>query len=640
MTQPVPTPDKIVRAADAALNQGDPLRAFQALRSALDAAPAHPEANFLAAKAMLARNDETAALGYLATAAGSTGKAPKLAAASTGAWAELSARRAKGGSPEERAALAQPDQLGRWAALGQSLTRTSPQAAESAWRRVIALQPEDWRGYAGLADVYASAGGAAAAEAAYWRGLQRASTGGVNLATRLGLFLATHRRYTEALDALMPFKTDGQADPEFQHALAATHERRGELAEARTAYERAVSASPPDGPAVERLLAFLWRLNDHDGVRDCLETLGDIETGVRALYRARLLIADDCLNDALDTLAATDGAALREKTRTELAFVKGEAFDKAGRYEQAHAAFAEANAIAETVDGAEKRFKPERLREVFRWAVGAYAAPVSRPADPGPGEALARHAFIVGFPRSGTTLIDMMLSGHAGAITMEEAPHAFAAIRAAGATGRKRPAEVSAAQVRAGRRAYVEAVHAELGAPAIAKKLIVDRHAAIAGWTGPLAELFPASKWAVVVRHPYDVVLSAFMQPFQPDALNVSFRRLESAAEMYDAFMGAHFAAAKSLGLEIHEVRYERLVTEPKPVMQALLDHLGLEWDDAVLDHEREASGRARVATASHAQVIRPLYAGACYRWRRYESVLGPVIGRLKPWAERLGYEG
>ncbi|MEO1038632.1 MAG: sulfotransferase [Pseudomonadota bacterium] len=634
------SPDQIIRSAEAAIQRGQPMRGFAALRSVLDASPGHPAANLTAARAMAAQKLERAALGYVATAAGATVIAPQIANTAQPIWAQLARRRAGAADPAERAVLANPQSLPGWVAMSQALRNSARNDAESAARRAIALQPKNWRGYACLAEVYGAGGAAAASEAAFRRGIERAPGGAVDLSARLALQLIGQRRFSDALDVLGAHLEAGRDHHDFQNALAAAHERIGDLAAARAAFDQAVAVNPPGGPAPARLLEFLWRLNDLDGIEALLEHLEDIDPSDREVAQARLVLERGDAAGAIERLEAADQKDLSPRQRARLRFMLGQACEKAGRPEEAFKAFSDGNALDESIDNGRQRFRPDAMRQLLARSRSVYSSPVSRPAEPKADEAIARHAFVVGFPRSGTTLIDMMLSGHDDAATMEEAPHASAALASLGLVQGKRPAESGAEAVAAARRLYIEAVSRELGADSVASKMIVDRHAAIAGWTGQLAELFPGAQWAVVIRHPYDVVLSSFMQPFQPDPLNTNFRALDTAAEAYDHFMGAHFEAAQSMGLNVHEVRYETLVAEPEAQLRALLDHLGLEWTDAVLDHQRQAASRDRVNTASHAQVTRPLYTQARYRWRKYAFALGPVMERLKPWAERLGYEG
>lgn len=96
--------------------------------------------------------------------------------------------------------------------------------------------------------------------------------------------------------------------------------------------------------------------------------------------------------------------------------------------------------------------------------------------------------------------------------------------------------------------------------------------------------------------------------------------------------------ARELLPLDVHEVRYERLIADPAAELRPLLAFLGLPWDARVLDNRAAARTRDYIRTASYAQVAEPIYRRAAGRWQRYRAELEPVLPILAPWAEWLGY--
>ena len=92
------------------------------------------------------------------------------------------------------------------------------------------------------------------------------------------------------------------------------------------------------------------------------------------------------------------------------------------------------------------------------------------------------------------------------------------------------------------------------------------------------------------------------------------------------------------MSLNAHTVIYEDLVRDPEATLKPVLQFLGLDWDDRLLDHQATAQARGAIITPSYDQVTEPLNKSASGRWRRYEDQLAPVLPILLPWAERLGY--
>jgi hypothetical protein len=243
-------------------------------------------------------------------------------------------------------------------------------------------------------------------------------------------------------------------------------------------------------------------------------------------------------------------------------------------------------------------------------------------------------AFLVGFPRSGTTLLDTFLMGHADIAVIEERGMMAAAQRAVGdiaALAERTPLELGQA-----RRAYLEELH-QYADPSFAgvvlDKLPLNMIAA------PLIHcLFPDARLIFAQRHPCDVVLSCFMQGFALNDSMACFLDLVDAAAYYDAAMTVWTKSREMLRLQTHSVIYEQLVNDPNAAIRPAVEFLGLGWRPRLLRHVETARARGAISTPSYNQVTQPLSERASGRWRRYEKQLTPVLPVLLPWAERLGY--
>ena len=124
-----------------------------------------------------------------------------------------------------------------------------------------------------------------------------------------------------------------------------------------------------------------------------------------------------------------------------------------------------------------------------------------------------------------------------------------------------------------------------------------------------------------------------------PDAgADVVFLDLEDAALLYDKVMSLWHQYRAVLPLQVHTVRYERLIERFDETVGPLLDFMGVGWDDAVRDHVAAAHRRGRIRTTSYNQVAQPLYTRARGRWQRYRDQMAPVLPILLPWAQRFGY--
>lgn len=321
----------------------------------------------------------------------------------------------------------------------------------------------------------------------------------------------------------------------------------------------------------------------------------------------------------------TVSPARTAKLRGDIADRLGHAEEAFGRYEQMNAAvLGESPAVEvgttyrDRVESETAFWNPEQLSKLS-------SAPLS--------ESTVDPIFLVGFPRSGTTLLDTMLMGNPELHVMEEKQVLTNAI---GKNKSESLIEMESSEISAMRDQYFK-VAQEL-VPGGDGKRLVDKHPLLMARVPEIYALFPNAQIILSERHPYDVVLSCFMANFQLNSAMRSFTSLEEAAYTYSAAFASWENATSHLPISIHRVRYERLVADPAAEMKPLISWLGLEWHDAILDTVETARGRGRVPTASYAQVTEPVYTRASGRWERYQSQLQDVIPILAPWAEKLGY--
>ena len=247
--------------------------------------------------------------------------------------------------------------------------------------------------------------------------------------------------------------------------------------------------------------------------------------------------------------------------------------------------------------------------------------------------------FLLGFPRSGTTLLDRMLSSHPGTLVLEERDLLGGAYMRYGASaaalGRFDGLDDEA--LREARREYWKRVDSELAGIDRKGQLVIDKLPLNTILLGLIARIFPDARVVLAVRDPRDVCLSCYQQRFDLNPAMINFLRWDTTVAYYDAVMSAGMQVLEAGVLAVHRNRYEHLVDAPRDALAPLLAFLGLPWDDAVLDYRRTARERY-TATPSAEQVVRPLYRSSIGRFRHYEAWLKPEIEMLAPWLERFGY--
>jgi len=345
------------------------------------------------------------------------------------------------------------------------------------------------------------------------------------------------------------------------------------------------------------------------------------------------------VQDGLVRLRKMDTKAMDTRLAEQVRYELGYLLDRAGETDEAFENFREANRLAsETVRAREARPQRfldmlERLDNFFSTAaVDSWA-----PAPPMDGES---PVFMFGFPRSGTTLLDVALDSHPRITTVEEQSTIMGVIDLLRQGRLGFPDQLAALtdqEIASLRSAYLDAL-AEF-VPGSVDGLVIDKMPIRTVYAGVLWRLFPDARFLFCTRHPCDVVLSNFMQHFTVSDAFANFYTLEGSARLYDRVMSLWGTYTSRLPLRQHTVRYEAMVEDMESELRRVLDFLELPWDPAVMDYQARVTERGRINTTSYHQVTEPVYSRASGRWRAYMTQLEPVMGLLAPHIERFGYE-
>jgi tetratricopeptide (TPR) repeat protein len=418
------------------------------------------------------------------------------------------------------------------------------------------------------------------------------------------------------------------ASPEVMACYAAALREHNEHGAAADLLKEALVKMP--NPAGWSMLAALyWEMGRHDEARAAAEqalALDPMEVGARVVMAnaARVRSLDDPNLKALEALKARP--ELTEEDRTNLCFGLGKAYDDCGEHARAFAAYDEGNhrrkALLPPFDPAADLRNAEGFIRVFT------PATIARLAAHGASSAVP--VFVVGMPRSGTSLAEQIMASHPDAygagelLKMREIvarisgrsldrggpdiPDAFAALQ---------PADVGEFA-----RLYLDHLY---GAAGEAKLRIVDKMPLNFRNIGIIAMLFPHAHIVHCTRAPMDNCLSMYFQNFgRGNTFSYDLDHLGAFFATYRRLM-AHWHAV--LPGRILDLPYEGVVADPERWSRALIAHIGLPWDPRCLDfHETERT----VRTASAWQVKQPIYKRSVARWKRYEQELQPLKRALE----------
>lgn len=416
---------------------------------------------------------------------------------------------------------------------------------------------------------------------------------------------------------------------------------QGRYAHASVVLERARELAP-DYPDTYGNLAIVHEQSNHlDAALELIKDGLGRWPANRALHfvRARCLRRLGKFAEAELVLQELLRGELTDKLHVDIEYELGWCADGLNQTAEAYRHFTQANLVAEKLpaynatQGAEYLGMLTMLQKQFErdWVTEWRSLPFpQKPED---------LAFVIGFPRSGTTLLDTMLGGHPEISVLEEPVNLQVMLdRLALYTGGYPAglATLTLEQQLALRAAYFQAVSTY---PAkSSRQRLLDKSPFNTVHVGLIQRMFPEAMLIFMARHPCDVCLSCFMNNFEMNSGTQHFTRLDTTVSLYCQVMALWLTYIRILPLRYQVVRYEDLVNQPEQELRRLLDSIGVSWSDDVLRHTAHAMERGHVPTPSYAQVNRALYVDACDRWQRYADYMQPFLKELQPYIEAFGY--
>lgn len=409
--------------------------------------------------------------------------------------------------------------------------------------------------------------------------------------------------------------------------------------------QRLLANPPPTGRAALCCVSILERLHRVDEARALLERLELNEPREepdpdRLMMSAMLAARTGKHGEAYQDLRLALDHHKEFVHRHKLLFSLARTCDSLGRYEEAFAAAEEAH--RSQLEFLELAQGMKSVEETAYWtltATGCDPQDVAAWGNDGP-PVEESPIFVVGFPRSGTTLLEQVLDAHPRLQSMDEQGLVLSAVSEVTNQDVRYPAELgklSAQALERLRAGYWE--RARKRARLLPGQRLVDKVPLNMVFVPVIRRLFPNAPIILAIRHPCDVLLSCYLQHFGAPPLALACRDLITLARVYSRCFGFWYDQWPLLRPSSYELHYEQLTEEFPAEVRRLSAFLQLPWDEAMLAPDAHARAKGFISTPSYTQVVEPVNKRAVGRWKHYESHFGgEVRALLTPWIERWGY--
>lgn len=553
-----------------------------------------------------------------------------------------------------------------------------PLEAAALYRRLIEIEPQEPTHHNNLGTVLLDSGDLDGAEAAYRKGLSLRPDDASALSS-LGALRWYRGDAVETRDLMLEaWRLDpGLPEPRIYGAPACHECADNEMA------ERLLEGSenwPFLGSVLEADLAtILMKIERTDEAERRLRALMR-HPEAESLARLRLAALLERVNRLDEAEALLAGADIDAADRQEEQAVRAALASRRGRYDEAiplyrvalesgavgvktaDAWFALAKAYDATGDAAQAMQALEKAHEL-QMTHASRLVPNLVPADSNPlnitnfpveeaayrrwqpdpdaPDALDSPVFIVGFPRSGTTLLENMLDAHPNLRSMDERAFlqkVIARMQASGDMNYPDDLErLDSSQLSDLRDTYWECV-ADVVDLQPGQRL-VDKNPLNIMRLPIIHRIFPNARIILALRHPCDVLLSNYMQCFRAPAFQVLCSSFDRLSRGYASAMDFWVRHASLFQPAVLELRYEDLLDDVEAQIRRIATHLSLDDAEALRGFQAAARSKGFISTPSYSQVVEPLNKKAVGRWQRYHEHLEPVLPRLKPAMDRWGYE-
>ncbi len=422
--------------------------------------------------------------------------------------------------------------------------------------------------------------------------------------------------------------------------LANLYQKLNDIENSENFYIKAIEINPMFFEAYNNLMNMYERIGENTKLKDIINKSEKyfIDNSSIKLFKGKLLLKLKEYKDAINNLESIQFDLINKTKEISRCTTLAKCYDQIGDYKKAYKFFNLANENNFIIN--KDKIDKEKAINIIKERINFFENPIIKEWPiPNSNKMKKNPIFLIGFPRSGTTLLDTVLRSHPSIDVIEEKPTIDIFI--------KKLKEKTFSNLNnlkflednlldEMRNVYYESLSKYVKKDN--KKICIDKMPLNIIHVGEIVRIFPKAKFILAIRHPCDTVLSCFMQSFVLNDSMANFLNLEDSSNMYNLTMTLWEKYLNVLKINYHTIKYEDVVSNFEVSIKKLLEFLELPWSENVTKFYETAEKRGIISTPSYDQVNKPLYSKSINRWKNYESQFSNILPILKPWIERYGY--
>jgi len=422
--------------------------------------------------------------------------------------------------------------------------------------------------------------------------------------------------------------------------LANLYQKLSDIENSENYYLKAIEINPRFFNAYNNLMNLYERVGQNAKLQEIINKAEQYFTNNPSikLFKGKLLFKSKNYEDSIINLNSIEFDLRDETKETSRCATLAKCYDQTGNFDKAFEFFKKANEINfnlnkdkidknKAINIVKDRINFFENPSIKEWPISKLNTKEKNPI------------FLIGFPRSGTTLLDAILRSHPSLDVIEEKPIIDDFIKELNKktySNLNNLKTINESLLEEMRNVYFDSQRKYVKLND--KKIHIDKMPLNIIHVGEIVRIFPDAKFILALRHPCDSILSCFMQNFLLNDSMANFLDLNDSANFYNYTMTLWEKYINVLKINYHEIKYEKVVTDFETSIKKLLEFLDLPWSENVTKFYKTAETGGIISTPSYDQVNKPLYTKSIGRWKNYETQFEKILPILNPWIKKYEY--